>query len=697
MPRSPFPTLGLFSLVLLMTHVVPAASAAPASARAEVIIPRQAHPWQSQQVQEPCILPNPKDPTRLVMFYSGVPAANRRTCYIGKAWALKSDPLTWHADPENPVMVPAPGTWESGSIRLDAVLYLPEEDAYYIYYSGTTGTVQDRIGLAICPAGADGYSSIKPDAIRRHGPAPVLAPEAAAPYFETMASQAAVWREWNAADRRWDWTLYYSYRGKDGTLPGIRFATSVDGKTWTRQFNEKDPRGMGQIFESTPDAYYEWHQILKIDDTYVLSIEVGTSKGQRWRPVIAVSKHPRQGWKQANVDTLLQTKWDGIYRDETIYHVATPAFYLIDGAWYLYTQACPRPGNGNYIDGHWDMWGFTCNQMLPTLPGYAAIPSPGRGPVPTIRVGIIGLDTSHAVAFTQTLNVGPKNPADASKVAGVRVVAAYAQGSRDIESSTRRVPEYTQKVRAMGVDIVDSIEELVSRVDAVLLESNDGRVHLEQLGPVLRARKPVFVDKPIAGSLADTLRLLDAAKQAGVPLFCSSSLRFSAATQAVRGGSIGRVRSAETFSPASLEPSHPDLYWYGVHGCESLFTVLGTGCQRVRRTVTADGLIEVVGTWSDDRTGIFRQENGKDRKGYGGTAVGEKGSAAVGSYDGYDVLLFAIVDLFRTGRVPVPPEETLELYAFMEAADESKRRGGAEVSLGEVLARARSEIAARPQ
>ena len=113
MPRSPFSILGLFSLALLMTHAVPAASAAPASSRAEVIIPRQAHPWQSQQVQEPCILPNPKDPTRLVMFYSGVPAANRRTCYIGKAWALKSDPLTWHADPENPVMVPAPGTWES--------------------------------------------------------------------------------------------------------------------------------------------------------------------------------------------------------------------------------------------------------------------------------------------------------------------------------------------------------------------------------------------------------------------------------------------------------------------------------------------------------------------------------------------------------------------------------------------------------
>ena len=130
----------------------------------------------------------------------------------------------------------------------------------------------------------------------------------------------------------------------------------------------------------------------------------------------------------------------------------------------------------------------------------------------TLRAGIIGLDTSHVLAFTTTLNKGPKKPEDAEKVASVKMVAAYPQGSKDIESSTRRVPEYTEKVKALGVEIVDSIEELVKRVDVVFLESNDGRVHWEQLQPVLAARKPVFIDKPIAGSLADTIRILDAAK-----------------------------------------------------------------------------------------------------------------------------------------------------------------------------------------
>jgi len=313
-----------------------------------------------------------------------------------------------------------------------------------------------------------------------------------------------------------------------------------------------------------------------------------------------------------------------------------------------------------------------------------------------IRAGIIGLDTSHVTAFTQTLNKGPKKPEDADKVAGVRMVAAYPQGSKDIESSTKRVPDYTEKVKALGVEIVDSVEELVKRVDAVFLESNDGRVHWEQLQPVLKAGKPVFIDKPIAGSLADTIRILDAAKAAKVPLFCSSSLRFGQTTQAVRNGAIGKVKSAETFSPMSLEPTHPDLYWYGVHGCETLFTVMGAGCKSVKRTMTEDGKVEVTGTWADGRTGIFRQENGKDRKGYGGKAIGEKGESAIGSYDGYDVLLFEIVKMFRTGVAPVSAEETLELYAFMEAADESKRRGGAEVTLKEVLDKARAEVAAKP-
>ncbi|MGZ5517822.1 MAG: hypothetical protein ACXWJX_09015 [Limisphaerales bacterium] len=383
-----FPTFGVaLSLPALLSAALAAdAVLAPTPIRGQVIINRASAAWQSQQVQEPCILQNPKDPTRLVMFYSGVPATNRNVCFIGKAWALKTDPLTWHQDEQNPLFSPGKQGWDSGNIRLDAVLYLAEEDVYYIYYSATKGSIQDRIGLAICPAGPDGYSGITPAAIRRIGTQPVLAPEPVAPFFEQMASQAAVLRERDTKEKRWNWFMYYSYRGKDGTLPGLRLATSHDGKIWTRQFNFKDPRGMGQIFESTPGAYYEWHQVFNTGGTYVLCIEVGTSAGKRWRPVIAVSKHPDTGWVQLDPDTMLQTKWEGIYRDETIYHVATPAMYEIGNNWYLFAQACPQPRNDNYIDGQWDLWCIPCAHRIRTLPDCAGIYIPGQPTAPgTVR------------------------------------------------------------------------------------------------------------------------------------------------------------------------------------------------------------------------------------------------------------------------------------------------------------------------
>ncbi len=292
-----------------------------------------------------------------------------------------------------------------------------------------------------------------------------------------------------------------------------------------------------------------------------------------------------------------------------------------------------------------------------------------------IKVGIIGLDTSHAIAFTKLLNDENAPP----ELANCHIVAAYPQGSPDIESSTKRVPAYTEEIQKYGVKIVPSIEALLAEVDVVLLETNDGRPHLEQVRPVLKAGKPVFIDKPIAGSLQDAVQIFREAKQAGVPIFSSSSLRYGKNTQAARDGAFGRIQSCETHSPASLEPTHPDLFWYGIHGVESLFTVMGTGCQSVQRT-SEDGKIVVTGKWDGDRVGIFREG-----KGYGGHAIGDKGEGDVGSYDSYRPLVVEIVRFFRTGKPPVQADETLEIYAFMEAADESKRQGGAEVELASVM------------
>ena len=294
-----------------------------------------------------------------------------------------------------------------------------------------------------------------------------------------------------------------------------------------------------------------------------------------------------------------------------------------------------------------------------------------------LRIGIIGCDTSHVVAFTETLN----NPEAKGHVPGGKVVAAYRGGSADIPESQKNLAEFAPKLsEKYGVTFYDSIAELCTNVTVVCLESLDGRPHLEQAKVVIAAGKPLFIDKPMAGSLRDAAEIFRLAAVARVPVFSSSSLRFAKNTEAVRAGAIGRVKYAETYGPCKIEPHHPDLYWYGVHGVEALFTVMGPGCQTVQRGVTTNGMIEVVGIWPGGRKGVFRED-----KAFHGRAEGEKGEMTVGAWDGYVPLVEAIMKFFQTGIAPVKPEETLEILAFMEAADESKQQGGTAVKMQDVL------------
>ncbi len=216
-----------------------------------------------------------------------------------------------------------------------------------------------------------------------------------------------------------------------------------------------------------------------------------------------------------------------------------------------------------------------------------------------IRAGIIGVDTSHAVAFT-TLLKDPKAP---KELAQMKIVAAYPVGSPDIPASQEKIGEYTEKLRGMGVEIVGSTDELLKRVDAVLVESVDGRPHLAQARAAILAGKPVFVDKPMAASLADAMQIFRLAKEKHVPCFSASSLRFSKGFQAVRNGKagFGPVRSCMAWSPMHTEPHHPDFFWYGIHGVETLFTIMGPGCKTVIRT----GPESAVGVWKDGRVGDF--------------------------------------------------------------------------------------------
>jgi predicted dehydrogenase len=309
----------------------------------------------------------------------------------------------------------------------------------------------------------------------------------------------------------------------------------------------------------------------------------------------------------------------------------------------------------------------------------------------SLRVGIIGLDTSHVVAFTGILNAPKPKP----EFAGVRVVAAFPGGSPDVESSHSRVAGFTKDLKEKyGVEIVGSIDELLPKVDVVLLESVDGRPHLEQVKPVIKAGKPVFIDKPVAGTLADAIRIYDLAKEKDVPVFSSSSLRFAADVQAMKNNAkLGGILGCLTYGPCSLEQHHPDLFWYGIHGVEILYTLMGPGCESVSRVQTKDAEV-VTGTWKDGRVATFRGiRAGKND--YGMVVFGGKAIESQIIKHSYEPLVVEIVKFFRGGPAPVSAGETVELFAFMEAADESKRQGGAIVKIADVIERARSKAAER--
>ena len=305
---------------------------------------------------------------------------------------------------------------------------------------------------------------------------------------------------------------------------------------------------------------------------------------------------------------------------------------------------------------------------------------------PAIRVGIIGLDTSHVVVFTRAFN----DPASTGDLAGIHVVAAYPGGNPEFPLSRDRIAGFTKQVRELGVEIVGSIEALLPKVDVVMLQSVDGSQHLAQVAPVFAAGQPVFIDKPLAHNLAAALKIQALGKKYGTPWFAASSLRFPVKLQELlKSDALGAIVGCDAFSQSRFGGGHADLAWYGVHGVEILYTVLGTGCLSVTRVQT-DKSEQVTGTWSGGRIGTYRGiREHTHQTGFGASIFGMKSIQQIQVPSDYGPLLVEIAKFFKTRQPPVSDDVTLEIFAFIEAADESKRLGGAPVTLAAVVEKAR--------
>lgn len=182
-------------------------------------------------------------------------------------------------------------------------------------------------------------------------------------------------------------------------------------------------------------------------------------------------------------------------------------------------------------------------------------------------------------SITQLLN----DPGRPDHVPGAVVVAAYKGSSPDMPLSAGRVEQYTKEAtEKWHLRIAKSIPELCGEVDGVLLLSVDGRQHLEQARQVFASRKPVFIDKPFAGSLTDALEIVRLGRESGVPFFSCSGLRFASHIIGLKTDrTIGRPEGVLTFGPMPIESHVPDLFWYGIHSVEALYALMGPGCEHV--------------------------------------------------------------------------------------------------------------------
>lgn len=324
-----------------------------------------------------------------------------------------------------------------------------------------------------------------------------------------------------------------------------------------------------------------------------------------------------------------------------------------------------------------------------------------------VRVGVIGFDSYQAVAFTQLFHNPPEdNPA----LRGLRVVAAWTgPSSPDIEESVRNLPKWRESFIAIGVPIKMSIDEVLQEVDVAMVMTLDGRNHLELVTPVLRAKKPVYIGRPMAASFEDVLEIFQLAEKYGTPVFSCSQHRFSPGFIDMRDHEeVGTVLGCSVYGGCPTVPHHPELFWHGIHGFETLYTIMGPGVVNVRRASTRDAEL-ITCVWGDGRIGTYRGI----RKGvitYSALVFGDKGIVPAGvygqpapikgvvpksRYKGYEGVATAMARFYKTRKLPVSPTETIELFGAMEAAHESKRRGGAPVSVSEVIALARKRLADR--
>ncbi|MBI5760773.1 MAG: Gfo/Idh/MocA family oxidoreductase [Planctomycetales bacterium] len=321
-----------------------------------------------------------------------------------------------------------------------------------------------------------------------------------------------------------------------------------------------------------------------------------------------------------------------------------------------------------------------------------------------VRVGLLGIDNYGSVAYTEFLN----RPHAEGVFAGVRVVAAYPIGSDDYPDSDKLLASWKDQLLKMyqspkdpkdavpPIEMVNSVDELLKKCDAVMIFSMDGRLHLKQATQVLKAGKRLFISRPLASSPEDAIAILKLAAETKTPCWSSSQHRYSGGFSGMRDHpEVGRVIGCDVYGGWIVNAPEADKFTRPLHSIETLYTIMGPGVVSVTCTSTSTAEV-ITALWKDGRVGTYRGIKEGAVK-YSATVFGDKGVSTAGIYGhgvpvkgivptndkyvGYEGLAIEMAKFLKGGPVPVSAAETLEIFALLQAAEASKAQNGAVVRL----------------
>ena len=287
-----------------------------------------------------------------------------------------------------------------------------------------------------------------------------------------------------------------------------------------------------------------------------------------------------------------------------------------------------------------------------------------------LKIAIVGLDTSHSVALPKLMN-DPECPAD-MHIDGLKAVTClrFETPFQNKEGLDKR----QEQLEGWGVKVTENFEVAVADCDAIMLEINDPAYHLDYFSRVAAMGKPVFLDKPLAGNLADGRAILALARQHQTRVWSGSSLPFSPPLVDAVAKMEGEILLGHCFGALGNAPAGDSLIWYGVHSFEMMQRLMGTGAEQVRASDNGVSVVSVV-NYPNNRRGVIESTRSAWR--YGGRVQTAKQLAffEVDSSKLYYNLLLAVKAFFLGGPAPVSLEQTFEGLAMMVAARQSIETG----------------------